>query len=112
MKNNITIKSLRWDCAKFLFGLFTFLFILPSMSNNAHISEVLYFGRGIGMILLILANTLNGSVFFGKLTYLSGTKEIIKAPEGAFILFLFASKYLHELRYGSDKSGNSEDDLR
>ncbi|WP_063104241.1 hypothetical protein [Escherichia coli] len=43
---------------------------------------------------------------------LSGTKEIIKAPKGAFILFLFASKYLHELRYGSDKSGNSEDDLR
>ncbi|EHX0124936.1 hypothetical protein K3R49_002789 [Salmonella enterica] len=75
MKNNITIKSLRWDCAKFLFGFFTFLFILPSMSNNAHISEVLYFGRGIGMILLILANTLNGAIFLGNLlTYLAQKK--------------------------------------
>ncbi|ECV5077287.1 hypothetical protein F2J59_22320 [Salmonella enterica subsp. enterica] len=75
MKNNITIKSLRWDCAKFLFGFFTFLFILPSMSNNAHISEVLYFGRGIGMIFLILANTLNGSIFLSNiLTYLAQKK--------------------------------------
>ncbi|EEM1660691.1 hypothetical protein GIT60_22330 [Salmonella enterica] len=107
MKNNITIKSLRWDCAKFLFGLFTFLFILPSMSNNAHI----LWERDRHDIINPCKH-FKRFCFFGQLTYLSGSKEIIKAPEGAFILFLFASKYLHELRYGSDKSGNSEDDLR
>ncbi|EHT2853843.1 hypothetical protein KXF01_003708 [Escherichia coli] len=76
MKNKITIDNLRWDFAKFIFGFCTFLFILPSLCNNTPVSEVWYFGRGIGMILLIFANTVNGSIFLGKLLiYLEQKKQ-------------------------------------
>ncbi|EBK1113867.1 hypothetical protein ACWBUS_004001 [Escherichia coli] len=67
MKDEITINSLRWDCAKFIFGFCTFLFILPSLCNNNHVSDVLYFGRGVAMILLILANTIQGAMLLGNL---------------------------------------------
>lgn len=76
MKNEITINRLRWDCAKFIFGFCTFLFILPSLCNNTPVSDVWYFGRGLGMILLILANTVNGSILFGNsLSYLKAKKQ-------------------------------------